>query len=83
MPPYGLFKSHAGYGMLAFALRPYVDKVFDTNGKPINAQRMQELIDDTFKIWDGASSNIHKVDVIITITETEYSIKKVLEDVRV
>ena len=63
MPPYGLFKSHAGYGMLAFALRPYVDKVFDTNGKPINAQRMQELIDDTFKIWDGASSNIHKVDV--------------------
>lgn len=26
LPPYGLFKSHAGYGMLAFALRPYVDK---------------------------------------------------------
>lgn len=63
MPPYGLFKSHAGYGMLAFALRPYVDKVFDTTGKPINAQRMQELIDDTFKIWDGALSNTHKVDV--------------------
>lgn len=49
--------------MLAFALRPYVDKVFDTTGKPINAQRMQELIDDTFKIWDGALSNTHKVDV--------------------
>ena len=75
MPPYGLFKSHAGYGMLAFALRPYVDKVFDTNGKPINAQRMQELIDDTFKIWDKAASNIHKVDVKFE-TREEGSIAK-------
>lgn len=75
MPPYGLFKSHAGYGMLAFALRPYVDKVFDTTGKPINSQRMQELIDDTFKIWDGASSNIHKVDVKFE-TKEEGSIAK-------
>lgn len=75
MAPYGLFKSHAGYGMLAFALRPYVDKVFDTTGKPINAQRMQELIDDTFKIWDGASSNTHKVDVKFE-TKEEGSIAK-------
>ena len=75
LPPYGLFKSHAGYGMLAFALRPYVDKVFDTTGKPINSQRMQELIDDTFKIWDGASSNIHKVDVKFE-TKEEGSIAK-------
>lgn len=75
MPPFGLFKSHAGYGMLAFALRPYVDKVFDTNGKPINAQRMQELIDDTFKIWDNGSGNIHKVDVKFE-TKEEGSIAK-------
>lgn len=75
MPPFGLFKSHAGYGMLAFALRPYVDKVFDTNGKPINAQRMQELIDDTFKIWDSGSGNIHKVDVKFE-TKEEGSIAK-------
>ena len=75
MPPYGLFKSHAGYGMLAFAMRPYVDKVFDTNGKPINAQRMQEFIDDTFKIWDSGSGNIHKVDVKFE-TKEEGSIAK-------
>ncbi len=75
MPPYGLFKSHAGYGILAYALRPYVDKVFDTTGKPINAQRMQELIDDTFKIWDGASNNVHKVDVKFE-TKEEGSIAK-------
>lgn len=75
MPPYGLFKSHAGYGILAFALRPYVDKVFDTNGKPITGQRMKELIDETFKIWDGSSSNIHKVDVKFE-TKEEGSIAK-------
>ncbi len=64
MPPYGLFPSHSGYGMLAFALRPYIDKVFDTNGKPINAQRMLELIAETFKIWEsGSSSKSGKVDV--------------------
>lgn len=63
-PPYGIFPSHSGYGMLAFALRPYVDKVFDTTGKPINAQRMLELITETFKIWEtGASSKSGKVDV--------------------
>ena len=63
-PPYGLFPSHSGYGMLAFALRPYIDKVFDTNGKPINGQRMLELIVETFKIWEsGSSSKSGKVDV--------------------
>ena len=62
-PPYGLFCSHSGYGMLAFALKPYVDKVFDTNGKPIGAQRMLELINETFKIWDSGSGNRSKVDV--------------------
>lgn len=63
-PPYGLFPSHSGYGMLAFALRPYIDKVFDTNGKPINAQRMLELITETYKIWEtNSSSKSGKVDV--------------------
>ena len=64
MPPYGIFPSHSGYGMLAFALRPYIDNVFDTNGKPITAQRMLELIYETFKIWEsGSSSKSGKVDV--------------------
>lgn len=75
MPPFGLFKSHAGYGMLAFALRPYIDKVFDTTGKPIGVKRMQEFIDDTFKIWDSSSGNIHKVDVKFE-TKEEGSIAK-------
>lgn len=64
LPPYGFYHCNASYGMLAFALRPYVDKVFDTNGKPINAKRMQDIIYDTFKIWEtGSSSKLGSVDV--------------------
>lgn len=76
-PPYGLFCSHSGYGMLAFALKPYVDKVFDTNGKPIGAQRMLELITDTFKIWDSGSGSRSKVDVKFE-TKEEGQIAKAL-----
>lgn len=73
--PYGMYKSFASYGMLAYALRPYVDKVFDTNGKPINAQRMLEVIDLTFKIWDGESKHYNKVDLKFE-TKEEGSIAK-------
>lgn len=74
--PYGLFPSHAGYGLIAFALKPYIEKVFDTNGKPINAQRMLELVTETFKIWEsGSSSNLHKVDLKFE-TKEEGSIAK-------
>ena len=77
LPPFGLFPSHAGYGMVAFALRPYVDKMFDTTGKPINAQRMLELIHDMFKIWESGSSNSHKVNVKFE-TKEEGAIAKAL-----
>ena len=74
--PYGLFPSHAGYGLISFALKPYIDKVFDSNGKPISAQRMLELITDTFKIWEnGGSANLHKVDLKFE-TKEEGSIAK-------
>lgn len=76
-PPYGLFCSHSGYGLLAFALKPYVDKVFDTNGKPIGAQRMLELIYETFKIWDSGTSSRSKVDVKFE-TKEEGQIAKAL-----
>lgn len=64
--------------MVAFALRPYVDNVFDTNGKPINAQRMLELIAETFKIWEtGSKTNLHKVDMKFE-TKEEGAIAKAL-----
>ena len=76
--PYGLYPSTAGYGMLAFAMRPYINKVFDTTGKPINETRMKEFVSDTFKIWEsGSNVNIHKVDVKFE-TKEEGSIAKAL-----
>lgn len=73
--PYGMYKSFASYGLIAYALRPYVDKVFDTNGKPINAQRMLEIIDLTFKIWDGETKHYNKVELKFE-TKEEGSIAK-------
>lgn len=47
----------ATMGTLAFALRPWVNKIFDPQGKPRDANA---LIDDVvwlFKVWDEGKSN--------------------------
>lgn len=59
-PPYGLYPSHAGMGMLAFAMRKYADKVFDTNGKPRTAQHLVEDVLETFECWDKGTTNTSK-----------------------
>ena len=51
-PPYGLFQSYAGMGMLAFALKPYVGKIFDLNGKPREELHLVEDVTETFKAWE-------------------------------
>ena len=56
-PPFGLYKSYAGMGMLAFALRPYVNKIFDLNGKPREAQHLVEDVVKVFEAWDSGKPN--------------------------
>ena len=47
--------------MLAFALRPYIGKIFDLNGKPRTAKHLVEDVVECFKVWDG-SGNKNKLD---------------------
>ncbi len=55
-PPYGLYSNFAAMGMIAFALRPWVNKIFDLQGKPRDANALVDDIVLLFKVWEGEKS---------------------------
>lgn len=55
-PPYGFYKIAVYYGMLAFALRKYVGKLFDsTTGKSRTAQHLVDDVVNIFEEWEKDS----------------------------
>ena len=56
-PPFGFYGSFAAMGIMAFALRPWVNKIFDPQGKPRDANALIDDIVFLFKVWDDNKSN--------------------------
>ena len=56
-PPYGLYSSFAPMAMMAYALKPWANKIFDMQGKPRDKNALIDDIVWLFKVWDDNKSN--------------------------
>ena len=56
-PPYGFYSNFANMAMMAFAMRPWVKKIFDMQGKPRDENAMVDDIELLFKVWEGSKKS--------------------------
>lgn len=56
-PPYGLSANFASEAMIAFALRGWVDKIFDQLGKPRDKNNLIDDIVELFKVWNEGKAS--------------------------
>jgi len=52
-PPYGIYPNMANYAVLAFAMRPFVDKLYEEGtGRRIDKNLLKEKLSILFKYWE-------------------------------
>ena len=52
-PPYGIYSNMANYAVLAFAMRPFVDKLYEEGtGRRIDKNLLKEKLSILFKYWE-------------------------------
>ena len=57
-PPFGLSGNYAAAAMVAFAMRNWENKIFDTFGKPLDKNSLADVITELFNVWEkGKTSN--------------------------
>lgn len=56
-PPYGLSGNFASAAMVAFALRGWEGKIFDTLGKPLDQARLMEAVTELFRVWENGKTS--------------------------
>lgn len=55
-PPYGLSGNYASAAMVAFAMRPWVNKIYDNVGKPRSADNLADDVATLFSYWEKGKS---------------------------
>lgn len=56
-PPYGLSANYASAAMVAFALRHWANRIFDTLGKPLDQNKLVDAVWELFVVWDKGKSS--------------------------
>lgn len=56
-PPFGLYQTYANMAMVAFAMRKYVNEIYDTNGKPRKQQNVADDVVNLFKYWENGKGH--------------------------
>ena len=52
-PPYGIYKNMIGYATLAFALRPFIGKIYEQGtGRKITDDLLKDKLTSLFKYWE-------------------------------